>query len=327
MVVPQPIFVYTRPGCPFSPIAVRRVQEGLTDFAGIFTLVERLCSPDDPGSNRVKVTPTIVLPNGSRMTGTPSVERVRAVLAKLAGRRLVVPNKVWYLGQNRLFRGVPVEEIEKFAHLFRERDYRPKEVVFAEGDLGDTIYLLKTGHVRIYRLTEDGKEITLAVLGPGGVFGELALFDEATRQTCAETIDNAHICAASVEDFTRLMAHRPQLTTMVAREIARRRNEMETRIAGLAYGTVRGRLATALLQLATEHGERRTDGSIRIGVRLSHAELAHMIGTARESCTIELGKLQREGAITIDDDRYITIRDESRLEPGAIDKIIRTVVG
>jgi CRP-like cAMP-binding protein len=114
---------------------------------------------------------------------------------------------------------------------------------------------------------------------------------------------------------------------MVAREVARRRHEVETRIAGLAYGTVRGRLATALLQLAAEHGERQPDGSVRIGVRLSHAELAHLIGTARESCTIELGKLQREYVIAIDGDRYISIRDESRLQPGAIDKIIRTVVG
>jgi CRP/FNR family cyclic AMP-dependent transcriptional regulator len=322
MVVPQAVVVFTRPGCPFSPLALERVRESLVDFTDIFTLVERHPSASDP----IRVTPTILLPDGTRMTGTPSVERVRAALAKLAGRRVAVPNKVWYLGQNRLFRGVPIGEIEKFAHLFRERDYGPKELVFAEGDLGDAIYLLKTGHVRIYRLTEDGKEVTLAVLGAGGVFGELALFDETTRQTYAETVDNAHICAASVEDFTRLMAHQPQLTGMVAREIARRRNEMETRIAGLAYGTVRGRLATALLQLASEHGEQQPDGSVRIGVRLSHAELAHLIGTARESCTIELGRLQREGIIAIDD-RYITIRDESRLQPGAIDKIIRTVVG
>ncbi|GAC1458118.1 MAG: hypothetical protein PVSMB1_07940 [Gemmatimonadaceae bacterium] len=255
-------------------------------------MVEQLLSQDDPQTEDVHVTPTILLPNGTRMTGTPSAERIWAVLAKLAGRRLPVPNKVWYLGQNRMFRGVPAAEIEKFAHLFRERDYRAKEVVFAEGDLGDTIYLLKSGHVRIYRLTEDGKEITLVLLGPGGVFGELALFDETTRQTYAETVDDAHICAASVDDFTRLMSHRPQLTTMAA-----------------------------------EHGERQPDGSSRIGVRLSHAELAQMVGTARESCTIELGKLQREGLIAVDADRCILILDEARLQPGALDRIIRTVVG
>jgi len=290
-------------------------------------MAERDLSAAEGEGVNVTVTPTILFPDGRRMTGTPSTERLTAILASIAGRSPRIPNKVWYLGQNRLFRGVPAAEIEKFAHLFHERDYKPKEVVFFEGDLGDAIYLLKTGHVRIYRLTEDGKEMTLAVLGPGAVFGELALFDESVRTTYAEAVDASHICAASVEDFSRLMGHRPQLTSMVAREIARRREAAETRIAELAYGTVRGRLALALRQLADEHGERAPDGTIRIALRLSHGELAHIIGTSRESCTVELGKLQREGIIAVGADRTIAIVDEKRLKPGAADRLIRSIVG
>lgn len=237
-----------------------------------------------------------------------------------------MPNKVWYLQRNRLFHSVPLKEIEKFAHLFREQDFKPKEIVFSEGDLGDTVYLLKTGHVRLYRLTEDGKELTLAILGSGDVFGELALFREARRQTFAEALEDSHICAASVDDFTRLMGHRPQPTIMVASEIAKRRSEMETRVAGLAYGSVRTKLLHALRHLAREHGEERSGGKIRISIWLSHQELAQLIGATRETCTIELGKLQKIGAVCFDDDHHMVI-DPVRLESGLFDRVLQTVLG
>lgn len=248
---------------------------------------------------------------------------LRRVFARLLGKPVPVPNKVWYLQRNRLFHGVPLAEIQKFAHLFHEQDFRSGEIVFAQGDLGDAIYLLKRGHVRLYRLTEDGKELTLTILGPGDVFGELALFREARRRTFAEALDDAHICAASVDDFTRLMNHRPQLTMMVAHEMAQRQSEMETRIAGLAYGSVRARLLHALRHLAREHGERLEDGKIRIGLRLSHQELAQIIGTTRETCTIEIGKLQKSGTICFDANRRSLVVDPDRLEPGVLDRVFQ----
>ncbi len=272
------------------------------------------------------VSPTLIFPNGQRISGTPDEERLREVLSRMLGTK-ITPNKVWYLEQNRLFHGVPLKEIEKLAHLFHEYDYAPKQIVFGEGDLGDAIYLLKTGHVRLYKMTEEGKEITFAILGPGDVFGELALFDETHRHTFAETIDAAHICATSVNDFTRLMAHRPQLTMMVAREIARRRQAMETRLAGTAYGTIAGRLKFTLRHLAREHGTKLDSGATRIDLRLSHQELANMVGTTRETCTLELGKLQRQGALGFDERHRLLITDVDRLQAGPIDKLIKAVAG
>lgn len=311
--------------CFFSEVAGTRVQEVAREFSGINV---RLCDKSDAPADGVSVvvTPTLLLPGGQRLTGTPTVDRLRRVFSKLLGKAAPVPNKVWYLQHNRLFHGVPLKEIEKYAHLFHEQDFKPREIVFSEGDLGDAIYLLKTGHVRLYRLTEDGKELTLAILGPGDVFGELALFEETCRLTFAQTLEDSHICAASVEDFTRLMSHKPQLTMMVAGAIARRRSEMETRVAGLAYGSVRTKLIVALRHLVREHGERQADGKVRIGVHLSHQELGQLIGVTRETCTIELGRLQKAGAISFDVDRYMVV-DPNRLEPGMFDRMLQTVLG
>lgn len=113
---------------------------------------------------------------------------------------------------------------------------------------------------------------------------------------------------------------------MVAGEIAKRRSEMETRIAGLAYGSVRARLLHALRHLAREHGERRPDGKIRIALRLSHQELAQLIGATRETCTIELGKLQKSGVVCLDDDRNLVV-DAERLEPGLLSRVLQTMLG
>ena len=323
---PIPLILYVQEGCPFSPTAVERVSRILRDFKEFYLLTRTLTEANAAG-HRVIATPTLLLPNATRITGTPEENRLRLVLNHALGRKAHMPNKVWYLERNRLFSGVPLQEIEKFAHLFREYDYKPKDIVFGEGDLGDAIYLLKTGHVRLYRLTEDSKEITLAILRPGDVFGELALFEETRRTTFAETIDDSHICAASIDDFSKLMAHRPQLTMMVARQIAHRRNEAETRLAGLAYGSVRGRLSSALRQLAAEHGERLEDESVRINIRLSHQELANIIGTSRESCTIELGRLQKEKIVCVDDRHHIVIRHIERLQPGTMDRLLHAVIG
>ena len=317
------LIVYVSEHCPFSPMAVSRARRVAHDFEALRVVV-RDRSLSAAFGHAVKATPATILPDGTRVVGTPSEDRLRVLLHRLidGGR---VPNKVWYLEQNRLFHGVPQGEIEKFAHLFREVDYTPRELIFSQGDLGDAIYLLKTGHVRVYRLLEDGREVTLAILGPGDVFGELALFDEGTRRTMAEAIENAHICAASVEDFTRLMSHRPQLTMMVSREIARRSMQTETRIAGMAYKTARGRVVIALQHFAEEHGEFR-DGGIRIGLRLSHQDLANYIGITRETCSIEVAKLQREGIIKVDEEHRFVILDQAKLQLGPLDKVVTTLL-
>lgn len=317
------LILYVRADCLFSQIAVDRVRDAMRSFTELRLSIKEQSEAAANGV-RVPVTPTLLLPDGHRLTGTPSVERLRGVFSRVLGKEAPVPNKVWYLERSRLFQGIPREEIEQYAHLFHEYDYKPKEVVFSEGDLGDAIYLLKTGHVRLSRVTEDGKEITLAILGPGDVFGELALFKEPHRQTFAEAVDEAHICAASVEDFSRLMSHKPQLTMMVATEMARRREEMETRIAGLAYGSVRFRLMHALRHLAREQGQPLPTDEVRIPVRLSHQELAQLIGTSRETCTVEIGKLQLSGALRIDHERYFIVKLE-RLEPGVLDRVLTSV--
>ncbi len=234
-----------------------------------------------------------------------------------------MPNKVWYLQRSRLFGGLPPSDIHPLAQAFRERDYPAGTTIFAAGDPGDSIFLLKTGFVRLYRLTEEGKEVTLSVLGPGDVFGELALFEERERLTNACAMTAVHLCGASVAQFMTLMRGNFVLTYRVAREIARRREEAETRIAGTAFASVRMRLSTVLLTLGEQYGTRLDDGAINVGLRFSHQQLASFAGIARETASAEMSRLQREGLIRVEPDRSITLLDLERLKPSPLYRTFR----
>lgn len=112
------VVLYGRQDCVFSQLARHRVEKVARDFDGIEVDLRDQSEAVADGV-RVIATPTLLLPDGRRLTGTPTVERLRRVFANMLGRDLPVPNKVWYLQRNLLFHGVPREEIEKFAHLFR----------------------------------------------------------------------------------------------------------------------------------------------------------------------------------------------------------------
>jgi len=175
----------------------------------------------------------------------------------------------------------------------------------------------------LFRVSEEGREVTLAFLGPGDVFGELALFDEKERLTNACAMTAAHVCAAPVSQFMTLMRGNYLLTYRVGREIARRRNEAETRIAGTTFASARARVATVLLTLAEQHGMRLPDGAICICVRVSHLQLASFAGTARETTSLELSRMQREGLIRTEDDGSLSILEVERLKPSVLDRTFR----
>src|SRR6185437_12225508 len=107
-------------------------------------------------------------------------------------------NKVWYLKQNRLFEDVPGGDVEASASLFTMKTFARKAAIFDQSDPARTVYMVKTGAVRIARITPDGKEVTVAVLGPGDIFGEESLFEGSRegrpRTTFAVALEETLLC-------------------------------------------------------------------------------------------------------------------------------------
>lgn len=162
--------------------------------------------------------------------------------------------------------------------------------------------------------------MTLAILGPGDTFGELALFGEKQRLRFAETMDDAVLCTAPIAEFLEIMSDVPELKRRIAAIVTRRVLQAELQIENLAYTGVRGRISGVLLQLAQSFGE-HVEGGTKIALRLSRQDLASFAGTSRETCSIEIQKLAREGLIGFTADGFIVVKNLSKLRPGLADRL------
>lgn len=214
-------------------------------------------------------------------------------------------NKVWYLQQNRLFADATDESVENCQHLFKTTVFPKRSMVFDQGDPTRLVYLIKRGKVRIARLTADGKEVTVAVLGAGDIFGEETLFAEGTRTTVATCIEESLLCTAKADDLFGLLSRDPSLALNVAKILSERLGDASATMEDLAYAKVTDRIMHLFERLATEHG-RTTEEGVSIEVRLTHADIASLVGSTRETVSLELSNLTRAGAIK-SDGRFITL--------------------
>jgi CRP/FNR family transcriptional regulator, cyclic AMP receptor protein len=215
------------------------------------------------------------------------------------------------LGQTVLFEGVSEEVTARCAEAFVQRSCRRHTGLFEQGDTARMIYLITQGKVRIARLSEDGDEVTVAIVGAGDMFGEEVLFDaDIARSTVATCIEDSFICMSRAEDVFALMSRYPIIAVNMARYLKGQCDRARNTIEDLAYSKVSSRLMHLFERLAAEHGSASKLGT-RIDMRLTHAEIASLIGSTRETVTLELGHLVRSGSIAIDG-RYYLLRSRAQ---------------
>jgi CRP/FNR family transcriptional regulator len=214
-------------------------------------------------------------------------------------------NKVWYLKNNRLFEDSGDKKIAEWEHIFTMCEYPRHAAIFAAGDAPRSVYLVKRGHVRIGRLTADGKEITVAILGPGDIFGEEALFSDADRTTVATAMDDTLVCISSADDLFAILSESPSVALNVAKMLSDRLVDVSAQVEDVAYSRVADRLLHLFQRLVPDHGVDVADG-VRFDVALTHADLAALIGSTRETVTSELSALAKSGRIRVEG-RTITL--------------------
>jgi CRP/FNR family transcriptional regulator len=208
-------------------------------------------------------------------------------------------NKVWYLRQNRLFDQAGDETVAASESIFKTCLFPKRARVFDQGDPTRLVYLIKRGKVRITRLTADGKEITVAVLGAGDLFGEETLFETGPRTTHAVCIEESLLCTAKADDLFALLSHEPALALNVAKALNERLLDASATMEDLAFAKVPDRILNLFERLAAEHGV-PADGGTRLEVRLTHADIASLIGSTRETVSLEMSNLIRDGRVAYD---------------------------
>ena len=205
-------------------------------------------------------------------------------------------SKLWYLDQMDLFRHMD-ESAKKWASdnsVMTELKRRTS--VYLPGDPADKIYLLKRGVVKISTLTDEGKEIVMAFLHPGDVFGELAVVDRSPRDHYAEIHEDALICIFTRRDFLELMKLYPDMAFRVTKLLGLRIRRLSNRVENLLFKSAHARLAQTLLEISDEYGVKDRDG-ILLTLKLSQQELGSLVGLSRESVNLCLSDFKRQGLV------------------------------
>jgi CRP/FNR family cyclic AMP-dependent transcriptional regulator len=215
------------------------------------------------------------------------------------------------LAATEVFGDLESAELEEVAQVAVPRHWDRGEMIFREGDVGDTCYLLRSGAIVLTREHQDGRTVALAELRTGMLFGELAMFRGETRSATAEVVEPASAVALLASDMQRLIRRNPDLALKLLASLAERVSRTNERLLQQSFQTVAGRVASALLGQTVS---RQADGAPEADVliRSTQAEIAHLAGTSRESCSRFLATLERAGIVTLGRGK-VTVHDPARL--------------
>ena len=197
-----------------------------------------------------------------------------------------------------LFRGVAQADLERILHHLAERNYRKGATIFGKGDAGDALYIVKEGIVRLAAHTGQGTETILHLLPPGAIFGEILLSEEKRAFTAVAETD-ASVSVLPKQALIRMLSTIPSFSMNFIRLLSRRLARVEGEYAGFAHTWSYHRLAKVLLKLGEEHGV-KTPRGILLTLRLTHEQIANLIGTTRETVTTQLGRFRRMGLVRRD---------------------------
>ena len=217
--------------------------------------------------------------------------------------------KVAYLSETDLFQDMDARDLEQLERGTAMTTCQRGTVFYTPGETGEVLFILKKGRVNLYRMTAEGKKLVTATVEPGTVFGEMSMIGQGMVDSFAEASEDCTLCVMSRTDVERLIREQPSVSLRLLQLLATRLDAAEERLADVAYKSVPARIATTLLRLSGDAGN---------AVKLSHQDIADMVGTYRETATRILNELRAEGLIELKR-MHIDIVDAGRLEDVAAD--------
>ncbi len=199
-------------------------------------------------------------------------------------------------------------DIEHISHYLREKKYNRNSFIFMEGDIGDELYIVVSGTVEINRC-DHGKKFVIATFQKGDIFGEMSLFDEREfRSGNAEVVDKAVLASIERRNLQSLLETNPGVTNKLLTILIKRLRRANDRIHDIAFLNVRERIYKQLLSLAEEYGV-KLNQMIMINLRLTHQQIADMVGCTREMVSKVLSELQVDHIIGVNKKR-ITVKNK-----------------
>jgi CRP-like cAMP-binding protein len=204
--------------------------------------------------------------------------------------------RLWYLKNCNLLSKLGASQLAELDSVSQIKTFEKGSPIYLPSQPADSLMLVANGLVKICHLNLDGKISILAFVTPGELFGELSLFDPADRGEYAESATVSTIVRIPRESVQRLMLSELEIAIGVTKLMGFRRQRIENRLRNLLFANNQQRLSHLLLDLAEQFGV-VVDGGIRLGLKLSHQEIANLIGSTRETVTLLFGTMKKQGLL------------------------------
>ncbi len=209
------------------------------------------------------------------------------------------------------FRSLSESVITRVEGYVYHREYEPRQIVYFPDDPCDHVYWVREGRIKVTRVSNDGRSLTFRHLFPGDILGEECLITKGKREAYAEAVVRSVLCLMRSDDFCRVAREESEISLALAKRLCARAVEVEHILAETVFKSVRSRVASGLLRLYSRVPQ--TDDSV---LRVTHQELADLIGSTRETTTAVLHALRKEGILNMAN-RRVTVLDPVALEHAA----------
>jgi CRP-like cAMP-binding protein len=221
-------------------------------------------------------------------------------------------SKLWYLENFNLFSSLKQDSMMELNKISSMKEVEKNQPIYFPNEPSSSIFFLKTGRVKISKYNSDGKEIIMAFINPGEVFGEMAYLGEGERTDIALTVEPSYICAINKNDFTQFIEKNPALNLKVTRIIGLKLKSYSERIEDLVFKDAKQRVISFLVKLSVENGKQVGD-QVFVKPFLKHQDIADLTACARQTVNDVLTDLREKNIIDFDRKKLI-INDTSKLK-------------
>jgi CRP-like cAMP-binding protein len=218
----------------------------------------------------------------------------------------------WYVQDSKMLKDLDERTVELMAQRSTMASFEAGQLLHRAGEPMDAVSFLSEGRAKVYRVSTDGKQQTIVLLGPGDAFGEIGIVDPSGQDLYVEAMEHVVVCRTTREAFLQLASRDPELAVRLAEAMGEKLQTAREQIADFAFRDIRGRVAHLILTFLERERRLTGDDSLdRIVPGLTHRELAEIIGTRRESVTNALNSLERDGLIAVQGKEIVLVDIEA----------------
>ena len=215
------------------------------------------------------------------------------------GRMAFSGERIRLLSMVDVFESLSSEEIERLDERLPDAQLETGDIFYSPDDPSEKVFVLRRGKARIYKVADDDREFTLAVVDAGTMFGEMTLTAQRLQGAYAQAMEPSEVSTMLRADLERLILEKPQVGLQIAHLLSERLRRYETRLEDITLKDIPSRLASMILMLAEAEGVVTSEGYVRIPTHYTHERLGTMIGTNREAVSRAFGVLQEEAIVEL----------------------------